>query len=127
MTFDIVFQKKVIEFHLIWQIMDALKHASNMLGELRTSLLSPKSYYELYMSVNNELSHLEIFLLEEFKNGRKVNDLYELVQYAGWDSIGHFLLRKGELINLFKYCFSPGPTVQSNVKSVKSHWPPYEL
>lgn len=27
--------------------MDALKHASNMLGELRTSMLSPKSYYEL--------------------------------------------------------------------------------
>jgi hypothetical protein len=27
--------------------MDGLKHASNMLNELRTSLLSPKSYYEL--------------------------------------------------------------------------------
>lgn len=27
--------------------MDALKRASNMLGELRTSMLSPKSYYEL--------------------------------------------------------------------------------
>lgn len=29
------------------KLMDALKHASNMLHELRTSLLSPKSYYEL--------------------------------------------------------------------------------
>ena len=29
------------------KLMDGLKHASNMLGELRTSLLSPKSYYEL--------------------------------------------------------------------------------
>lgn len=29
------------------KIMDGLKHASNMLAELRTSLLSPKSYYEL--------------------------------------------------------------------------------
>lgn len=29
------------------KLMDALKHASNMLGELRTSMLSPKSYYEL--------------------------------------------------------------------------------
>ena len=27
--------------------MDGLKHASTMLSELRTSLLSPKSYYEL--------------------------------------------------------------------------------
>lgn len=29
------------------RLMDGLKHASNMLGELRTSLLSPKTYYEL--------------------------------------------------------------------------------
>lgn len=28
------------------RLMDGLKHASTMLGELRTSLLSPKSYYE---------------------------------------------------------------------------------
>jgi len=65
------------------KIMDALKHGSNMLGELRTSLLSPKSYYELYMKVSDELRHLELFLLDEFSKGRKVNDLYELVQYAG--------------------------------------------
>merc|ERR1719289_237874 len=65
------------------KLMDGLKHASNMLGELRTSLLSPKSYYELYMGVSDELRHLELFLLDEFNKGRKVNDLYELVQYAG--------------------------------------------
>ncbi len=29
------------------KLMDALKSASTMLSELRTSLLSPKSYYEL--------------------------------------------------------------------------------
>ncbi len=29
------------------KLMDGLKHASNMLNELRTSMLSPKSYYEL--------------------------------------------------------------------------------
>lgn len=29
------------------RLMDALKCASTMLGELRTSLLSPKSYYQL--------------------------------------------------------------------------------
>lgn len=29
------------------RLMDALKCASTMLAELRTSLLSPKSYYEL--------------------------------------------------------------------------------
>ncbi|KAI4498657.1 hypothetical protein M0802_006363 [Mischocyttarus mexicanus] len=60
------------------KLMDALKHASTMLGELRTSLLSPKSYYELY-----ELRQLELYLLDEFQKGRKVTDLYELVQYVG--------------------------------------------
>lgn len=28
-------------------VMEGLKHAANMLSELRTSLLSPKNYYEL--------------------------------------------------------------------------------
>nr|SVE74010.1 EOG090X00QE [Daphnia barbata] len=65
------------------KLMDALKHASTMLGELRTSLLSPKSYYELYMAICDELQHLEMYLLDEFQNGRRVADLYELVQYAG--------------------------------------------
>jgi Vacuolar protein sorting-associated protein 35 len=40
------------------KLMDGLKHASTMLGELRTSLLSPKSYYELCKrnsTVSNQL------------------------------------------------------------------------
>ncbi|XP_037051004.1 vacuolar protein sorting-associated protein 35 isoform X1 [Bradysia coprophila] len=65
------------------RLMDALKSASTMLAELRTSLLSPKSYYELYMAITDELRHLELYLLDEFEKGRKVADLYELVQYAG--------------------------------------------
>ncbi|KAI1890201.1 hypothetical protein AGOR_G00171240 [Albula goreensis] len=65
------------------KLMDALKHASNTLGELRTSMLSPKSYYELYMAISDELHYLEIYLIDEFAKGQKVADLYELVQYAG--------------------------------------------
>ncbi|KAF4518817.1 hypothetical protein B566_EDAN008146 [Ephemera danica] len=60
------------------KLMDGLKHASTMLGELRTSLLSPKN-----MAITDELRHLEQYLLDEFQKGRKVADLYELVQYAG--------------------------------------------
>lgn len=65
------------------RLMDGLKHASTMLGELRTSMLSPKSYYECYMAISDELRHLEMYLVDEFQKGRKVADLYELVQYAG--------------------------------------------
>ena len=35
------------------------------------------------MGICDELQHLEMYLLDEFQNGRKVADLYELVQYAG--------------------------------------------
>uniref|UniRef100_A0A2K5U731 Vacuolar protein sorting-associated protein 35 n=1 Tax=Macaca fascicularis TaxID=9541 RepID=A0A2K5U731_MACFA len=65
------------------KLMDALKHASNVLGELWTSLLSPKSYYQLYMTISDELRYLEVCLTDEFAKGRKVADLCELVQYAG--------------------------------------------
>ncbi|KAI8990178.1 vacuolar protein sorting-associated protein 35 [Pilobolus umbonatus] len=54
-----------------------------MLAELRTSLLSPRSYYELYMSTFDSLRYMVIYLkdyaqLEE----NSMIDLYELVQYA---------------------------------------------
>lgn len=39
---------------------DALKHASGMLAELRTSQLQPQKYYELYMQVSDQLAHLEV-------------------------------------------------------------------
>ena len=35
------------------------------------------------MSISDELQHLQMYLLDEFQKGRRVADLYELVQYAG--------------------------------------------
>ncbi len=35
------------------------------------------------MAISDELRHLELYLVDEFQKGRKVADLYELVQYAG--------------------------------------------
>lgn len=65
------------------RMMDALNHASSMLNQLRTSNLSPKQYYELYINLTDELRHLVIFLTDQFRNGKKLADLYELVQHAG--------------------------------------------
>ncbi len=65
------------------KLMDALKHASNMIAELRTSLLSPKHYYELYIAAFDQLRHLESYLFDEKQKGRRMGELYELVQYAG--------------------------------------------
>ncbi|KAJ3411993.1 Vacuolar protein sorting-associated protein 35 [Chytridiales sp. JEL 0842] len=66
------------------KLMDALKHCSTMLAELRTSSLTPKNYYELYMAIFDELRHLTSFLYEAHMSKRHhLSDLYELVQYAG--------------------------------------------
>ncbi|CDJ68400.1 LOW QUALITY PROTEIN: vacuolar sorting protein 35, putative [Eimeria necatrix] len=64
-------------------LRDALKHASNFVSELRTSLLSPKHYYELYMLVFQELQHLLAFFSDKSRHGRRLADLYETVQHAG--------------------------------------------
>lgn len=80
-------------------VMEGLKHAANMLSELRASILSPKNYYELRktkeksklicsnfdldVAVMDELHHLDAYLSDEFEHGRGSRDLYEVVQYAG--------------------------------------------
>ncbi|KOO22302.1 vacuolar sorting protein 35 [Chrysochromulina tobinii] len=64
-------------------LRDALKHASQMLGELRTSNLGPKAYYSLYIDATDELRHMESYITAEHKRGRRMLELYELVQHAG--------------------------------------------
>lgn len=54
-----------------------------MLGEMKTSRLSPRNYFNLYMMVFDELALLESHFIEEQRKGRKMADLYESVQHAG--------------------------------------------
>ena len=65
------------------KVLEGLKHASDMIKELRTSNLTPKNYYELYMSICDELRHLQNYLIEEVKKNQFDTDLYQVVQYAG--------------------------------------------
>lgn len=66
------------------QVMDALKSASTMIGELRSSVLTPKHYYELYMAVFDALRHLAVYLYDAHVGGKHhLADVYELVQYCG--------------------------------------------
>lgn len=64
-------------------LREALKHSAVMISELRTPLLSPKNYYGLYMSVLDELVHMESFFRDMLSTGKRMADLYELVQHAG--------------------------------------------
>jgi len=43
-------------------MQEALRHSAALLGELRTSLLGPQKYYELYMQANDELRSLEVWI-----------------------------------------------------------------
>merc|ERR1719331_2291851 len=64
-------------------LREALKHSAVMISELRTPELSPKNYYQLYMAVLDELTHMEQFFNEMRNSGKRMADLYELVQHAG--------------------------------------------
>eukprot|EP00882_Tetradesmus_deserticola_P010497 GHRQ01011088.1.p1 GENE.GHRQ01011088.1~~GHRQ01011088.1.p1 ORF type:complete len:692 (+),score=352.67 GHRQ01011088.1:265-2340(+) len=64
-------------------LREALRYSAAMLGELRTSFLSPQRYYELYMQVFDELGNLEAYFADEPSKGRTLAELYELVQHAG--------------------------------------------
>lgn len=61
---------------------EALKNASNMIGEMKSSTMSPKTYYQLYMQIFDQMSRLENYFLEEYRRGRKISDLYEKVQHS---------------------------------------------
>jgi len=74
------YMKKAIDGE---NLRDALKFSSNLICELRTSLLSPRNYYELYMLVFSELLHLAAFFADKGRHGRKMAELYESVQHAG--------------------------------------------
>lgn len=65
------------------KLMDALKHCSDMLKELRNPDLSPKLYYELYIIIFDSLSILSQYLVENHPTRHHLADLYELVQYTG--------------------------------------------
>ena len=64
-------------------IKEALRNAGTMIAELRTSLLTPKVYYELYMDVFNQLGSLEMYIAHLQRSGTSMKETYELVQHTG--------------------------------------------
>eukprot|EP01129_Flabellula_baltica_P010004 TRINITY_DN4176_c0_g1_i2.p1 TRINITY_DN4176_c0_g1~~TRINITY_DN4176_c0_g1_i2.p1 ORF type:complete len:628 (+),score=101.58 TRINITY_DN4176_c0_g1_i2:69-1886(+) len=65
------------------RLMEALTYSSNMISELRTSLLSPGYYYHLYMQIFDNLRHLELYIDDQHTHGKSLGELYEFVQFAG--------------------------------------------
>ncbi|KAJ2779225.1 retromer complex subunit Vps35 [Coemansia javaensis] len=66
------------------RLIDGLRHCSTMLNELRTSALTPKNYYELYLAIFDALQYLiGAVRAAHFAGRNHLADLYELAQYAG--------------------------------------------
>ncbi|CAI5756482.1 unnamed protein product [Candida verbasci] len=69
------------------KLLQALKHCSNFLNELRSNNLTPKQYYEIYMLVFDSLGILSSYLIggsnSKQSNSVFLADLYEIVQYSG--------------------------------------------
>lgn len=62
---------------------DAVKIAADVAAELRSPAateLSPKAYYDVYLSVCAELRLLEMYVMESARRGAPVRELYERVQ-----------------------------------------------
>lgn len=62
---------------------DAIKIAADVAAELRSPSaieLSPKGYYDVYLSVCAELRLLEMYVMESARRGAPVLELYERVQ-----------------------------------------------
>ena len=64
------------------QMRQCLRETSQMLIELKTNSLTPKSYYNLYTGIFDEMQYVYNFFKEEARRGRRMNDLYDTVQQA---------------------------------------------
>ena len=56
-----------------------IDHAIEMLRELRTNVLTPKNYYELYMKIMDEMRELEEYFSSLQRAGRSMVEIYEQV------------------------------------------------
>ena len=57
-----------------------LKKTKLLLNELRTDLLVPKNYFQLYNAIFKEMKKVEDFMKIEIERGRRPEDIYESVQ-----------------------------------------------
>ena len=59
-----------------------LRETAHMLLELKSSLLTPSSYYQLYSVILDEMLNVVNFFKEEARRGRRMRILYDIVQQA---------------------------------------------
>ena len=63
-------------------LSEVIKHGVDLISELKTSSMGPKTYYELYMQVFDQLSRLESFFMQEYRKSGKIGETFEKVQHV---------------------------------------------
>ena len=66
--------QKFSNFQDYKKISLSLNHASLMLDRLRNTGYTPKQYNELFMTITNELRHLDIFIDDLFSRDHMVRN-----------------------------------------------------
>ncbi|KAJ6243696.1 vacuolar sorting protein [Anaeramoeba flamelloides] len=64
------------------KLSDSIKQAGEMLNGLRSSSLSPKNYYDLYLFVSDELRYFGLLLRESIKKEPIASIIYRDVQFT---------------------------------------------
>jgi vacuolar protein sorting-associated protein 35 len=62
------------------KLRHTLKYGKNMLDTLRTSKLTPSNYYHLHTTIFDEMQYIYNYFREEARRGRRMKDLYDVVQ-----------------------------------------------
>ena len=62
------------------KIRNSLKFAKAMLDTLKSTTLSPSNYYQLFLSIFDEMQYIFNYFREEARRGRRMKDLYDTVQ-----------------------------------------------
>ena len=62
------------------KLRNSLKFAKAMLDTLKSTTLSPTNYYQLFLSIFDEMQYIYNYFREEARRGRRMKDLYDTVQ-----------------------------------------------
>ena len=62
------------------KLRNSLKYAKAMLDTLKSTTLSPSNYYQLFLSIFDEMQYIFNYFREEARRGRRMKDLYDTVQ-----------------------------------------------
>ena len=62
------------------KLRNSLKFAKAMLDTLKSTTLNPSKYYQLFLSIFDEMQYIFNYFREEARRGRRMKDLYDTVQ-----------------------------------------------